>query len=222
MGSELERTAVTAEDASQRPSLASWRVLRHHLRTTARTGTMPAGAALVSRIVAAAEELDHHPDLDLRYAQLHISVTTHSRGTLTEADVALAERITQIADEAGVTLEPGEGSEIEIALAARAPKEIRPFWRAVLGYREADGELADPHGRLPQLWFERVGDDGPDVRDVALDVHVPHDRAEARVEAAVAAGGRVVDDAHAPGRWVLADPEGAEVRLCTWHDNHGD
>ena len=45
---------------------------------------------------------------------------------------------------------------------------------------------------------------------------MPHDEAEARVAAAIAAGGRLVSEAHAPAWWTLADPEGAEVGVTTW------
>ncbi|MGH2463545.1 MAG: VOC family protein, partial [Candidatus Limnocylindria bacterium] len=44
----------------------------------------------------------------------------------------------------------------------------------------------------------------------------PHDQAEARIAAAVAAGGRVVDDSHAPAWWTLADPEDNKVDIATW------
>jgi hypothetical protein len=43
---------------------------------------------------------------------------------------------------------------------------------------------------------------------------VPHDQAEARLAAAIAAGGRLVTDKHAPTWWTLADAEGNDV--CTW------
>lgn len=215
MGSVLEERPVSAEDASARTTLKGWRVVRHHLRTTLQTGAMPVGARLVGRIVAAAEELDHHPDLDLRYATVEVSVTTHSRGTLTEADVTLAERITAIAEELGVPLDPTRSHDLEIGIAVVSPERVRKFWAAVLGYREDDGELSDPSGRLPHVWFRRVAD-RPPHGDLDLEVHVPHDVAEARVRAAVAAGGRLVSDAEAPTRWLLADPEGAEVRVCTW------
>ena len=45
---------------------------------------------------------------------------------------------------------------------------------------------------------------------------VPHDQAEAGVAAAIAAGGRLVTDEHAPSWWVLADTEGNEVCVATW------
>jgi 4a-hydroxytetrahydrobiopterin dehydratase len=49
-----------------------------------------------------------------------------------------------------------------------------------------------------------------------VDIAVPHDQAEARIAAALAAGGRMVSAAHAPMWWVLADPEGNEACIATW------
>jgi 4a-hydroxytetrahydrobiopterin dehydratase len=51
-----------------------------------------------------------------------------------------------------------------------------------------------------------------------LDVYVPAEQAPARVEACLAAGGRLVTDAHAPSWWVLADPEGNELCVCVQPD----
>jgi len=48
---------------------------------------------------------------------------------------------------------------------------------------------------------------------IHVDVFVPDDQAQARVAAAVAAGGRVVYDAKAPFWWTVADPEGNEVDI---------
>ena len=45
---------------------------------------------------------------------------------------------------------------------------------------------------------------------------VPHDQAEARVAAAIAAGGHLVTDEWAPAWWTLADAEGNEVDVATW------
>ncbi|HZX54381.1 MAG TPA: VOC family protein, partial [Ilumatobacteraceae bacterium] len=47
-----------------------------------------------------------------------------------------------------------------------------------------------------------------------IDVFVPDDQAQARVAAALAAGGRVVYDAEAPEWWTIADPEGNEVDIA--------
>jgi 4a-hydroxytetrahydrobiopterin dehydratase len=49
-----------------------------------------------------------------------------------------------------------------------------------------------------------------------VDVAVPHDQAEERITAALAAGGRLVSNVHAPMWWVLADAEGNEACIATW------
>jgi len=50
----------------------------------------------IVRIAGVAEEMDHHPDIDLRWRTLHIAVVTHSAGGLTDNDVQLAGRIDQL------------------------------------------------------------------------------------------------------------------------------
>jgi 4a-hydroxytetrahydrobiopterin dehydratase len=51
-----------------------------------------------------------------------------------------------------------------------------------------------------------------------VDVSVAREHAEARMQAAVAAGGRVVDDSAAPGAWILADRSGNKVCIAAWPD----
>ena len=61
-----------------------------------RTVELPSFRAAVDAIVAiadVAEEMDHHPDIDLRWRTLHISVVTHSAGGVTDFDLRLARRI---------------------------------------------------------------------------------------------------------------------------------
>jgi 4a-hydroxytetrahydrobiopterin dehydratase len=53
---------------------------------------------------------------------------------------------------------------------------------------------------------------------IHFDITVPHDEAEARIAAALAAGGTMVSDSAARAFWVLADAEGNEICICTWQD----
>ena len=57
-----------------------------------------------------------------------------------------------------------------------------------------------------------------------IDVSVPADQAEARVKAALDAGGRLADDSHAPMWWTLASPENHGVDIAAWPDteDHAD
>lgn len=55
------------------------------------------GIAFVGRIAAAADEMNHHPDIDIRYTKIHISLSTHDAGGITHADLTLAEKIEGLA-----------------------------------------------------------------------------------------------------------------------------
>ena len=53
----------------------------------------PDAVAALVRIAFVAERLDHHPDVDLRWRTLHLTLVTHSAGGVTELDLELARRI---------------------------------------------------------------------------------------------------------------------------------
>ena len=53
---------------------------------------------------------------------------------------------------------------------------------------------------------------------IHFDLTVAEDEAEGPIAAALAAGGRLVSHAEARAFWILADPEGNEVCICTWQD----
>lgn len=214
---------LTDADVTARVDSRHWRVLLGRLHATFATGSFAAGLALVERIAAAAEDADHHPDVDLRYPSVHVALVSHDANGLTERDVALAARISAIADALGVTALTGVPQELEIAVDALDIAAVRPFWRAVLGYEDepppapdASPALRDPAGRGPAVWFQQMDAPRPQRNRIHLDVTVPHDVAEARVQAAIDAGGHLVSDAAAPAFWVLADAEGNEACVCTW------
>ena len=64
-------------------------------RSVALPGFPDAVAALV-RIAFVAEAMDHHPDVDLRWRTLHLTLVTHSAGGVTELDLELARRIDEL------------------------------------------------------------------------------------------------------------------------------
>ena len=66
------------------------------IRRTVRLGDFLAAVSLVNDIAQAAEQVDHHPDIDIRYDTLHLSLSTHSEGAVTEEDMALAARIDEL------------------------------------------------------------------------------------------------------------------------------
>ena len=69
-----------------------------------RTATLPAfltAIAVVDRVAVAAEEMDHHPDIDIRWRTLTFNCSTHAKGGVTSNDFALARRIDEIVAAAG-------------------------------------------------------------------------------------------------------------------------
>ena len=106
-----------------------------------------------------------------------------------------------------------------MAIDALVIPDVLPFWRAVLGYEQVGTRICwIPDLEGPPLWFQQMDAPRPQRNRIHVDLYVPHDEAEARVAAAIAAGGRVVNDANAPGWWTLADPEGNEVDVASWPD----
>ena len=200
-----------------------WRVLLRRLHATFRTGSFADGLVMVQRIAELAERADHHPDVDLRYPAVHVVLVSHDAGGLTERDLGLAAQISALADELGVSATPSVPQVLEIAVDAIDIPAVRRFWKAVLGYDDeppAAGDpqpaLSDPAGIGPAFWFQQMDVPRPQRNRIHLDVTVPHDVAEQRVAAAIAAGGRLVSDRRAPSFWVLADAEGNEACVCTW------
>lgn len=80
-------------------TLSAWTVDDGRLVRDVEAPTFPAAIEWVVLIAEAAESLDHHPDIDIRWRRLHLELSTHSAGgRVTELDVALAQRINAIVD----------------------------------------------------------------------------------------------------------------------------
>ena len=198
--------------------LDGWVIVPGALRTRVRTSDFRTGLQLVDAIGAAAEEMDHHPDLDLRYTLVDVRLTSHDTGGVTKRDIRLARRITELAAEAGLRTQGDDVAVLELALDTPDQDSITPFWGAVLGMQPAGrDDLADPAGALPLIWFQGSGREEPRQR-WHPDVWVDPAQVQPRIDAAIAAGGILVSDAEAPSFWVLADPEGNKVCLCTWQE----
>jgi 4a-hydroxytetrahydrobiopterin dehydratase len=217
-------TTLTAQQvADQAPD--GWVYLLGGLQTRIRTPNFATGLSVVNAIGAAAEAVDHHPDLDLRYTHVDVRLSSHDVRGVTDRDISLARTISSIAADAGVETECGSVSRLELALDTPTFASVLPFWRAVLAMAEptSDGsgdELFDPFGTLPAVWFQQSGSEEPRQR-WHLDVWVDPAQVQPRIEAALAAGGTLASDREAPSFWVLADPDGNKVCLCTWQARGG-
>ncbi len=198
--------------------LADWRILFQALHARFRTGDFATGLRLVDRIGEAAEAMNHHPDLDLRYGQVGVRLFSHDVFGVTERDLRLARTISELAAAEGATADPSVVSVLEIALDTEDRAAIKPFWRAVLGLADSPlhDELIDPSGTLPTLWFQETDAHEEPRQRFHLDIRVPPEVAPVRIEAALAAGGVLVSDERAPSFWVLADAQGNKACVTTW------
>ena len=215
---------ISAPVFHDRADLADWRVVLRRAEAVFRAPTFSAAAEFVARVAAAADEAGHHPDVDLRYpGRVHVTLTTHATGGLTDLDVALALGVSRLAADAGLVSEPGTFVVTEIAIDALDIAAVRPFWRSVLGYVDEKPDdppngLVDPLRIGPNVWFQQMDEPRLQRNRIHIDVTVAHDVADARVQAALAAGGRLVSAERARAFWVLADAEGNEACVCTWQD----
>jgi 4a-hydroxytetrahydrobiopterin dehydratase len=202
--------------------IEDWRVVGEGACAFFRTGSFAGGARLVQAIGERTGPDDHHPDLDVRAEGVTVRLVTVTDDWygLSERDLEAARRISAVARELGVPADPAMVQTVQVTVDALASAEVMPFWRAVLGYEyrsdSPEEDLVDPRGRGPSFWFQPMDAPRPQRNRVHFDVWVPHDQAEARVAAALAAGGRLVGDEHAPEWWTLADAEGNEVDVATW------
>ena len=198
--------------------LPDWRRHPRALATAYRASSVPAALDLVAAIGAAAEEADHHPDVDWRYRHVFVRTTTHAAGNqVTGRDTALATRISALAAERGIPAVPAAARSYEIGVDAADPAVLAEVWAAALGYRVGpqDDEVTDPFGRGPTVWFQRT--DTPSASRLHLDVHVADELQDATVAAVATSGGRTLDPSHAPSFIVVADSDGNRFCVCTAH-----
>jgi 4a-hydroxytetrahydrobiopterin dehydratase len=211
-----DTTLLRHSDVTDAVDARHWRVLLQSLRATFAAPDFSTAATFVARIAAAADEANHHPDVVLRWGQVTVTTSSHDAGGLTQRDVDLAATVTALADELGLTGDAPRSEILEIAVDALDIPAVTPFWAAVMGYDTSEGELTDPAGIGPTIWFQQMDEPRPQRNRIHFDIVVGHDQAEARVAAAIAAGGHLVSDERAPAFWTVADVEGNEVCVCTW------
>jgi 4a-hydroxytetrahydrobiopterin dehydratase len=165
-----------------------------------------------------AEGSGRRPDVDLRSDGVTVRLKVSETGELSEGDVALAREISTAARELGLPVDLTGLQSYQIAIDALVIPDVKPFWASVLGYLQIADILVDPHFEGPTIWLQQMDAPRPERNRIHIDLYLPEDQAHARIQAAVAAGGRIVNDAHAPGWWTLADPEGNEVDVAPWPD----
>jgi 4a-hydroxytetrahydrobiopterin dehydratase len=212
--STQDRETLTGDQVTAE-GLADWRPVLGKVVSRFASGDFVTGLAFVTKVTEAAEAANHHPDVDLRYPHVDVTLMSHDVGGTTGRDLALAREISEIAAGMGISADPGARTLLELAIDTWDPAAIGPFWAAVLGGDVADGQVVDPSGAVPTLWFQDTDRHEVPRQRFHLDVWVPTDQARARIDAAVAAGGSVVSEAEAPSFVVLEDAQGNRACICT-------
>ena len=212
-------TATQVRDAG----IADWRQILGRLKARFRTGDFTTGLALVNKIGEAAEAADHHPDMQLTYSDVIVTLSSHDVGGITSRDLELARQISTHAAELGIASDVSGLTQLELGLDTASGPRLAPFYAALLGGQVDQGEPVDPSGQVPTVWWQEP--DGDD-EEFALpgqsfeqrwhfDVWVPHDEGERRLQAVLDAGGRLVSDRAAPAYWVVEDSDGNRSCICT-------
>jgi 4a-hydroxytetrahydrobiopterin dehydratase len=133
--------------------------------------------------------------------------------------VDIARAVSSAARRHGVVADRAGAQEVQLAVAAHPDTVDVGFWRAVLGYGGvAHDNAVDPLGHGSTVWMQELDEAKPLQHAMHVDVSVAREQAEARLAAALAAGGRVVDDSQAPATWILADRAGNRVCIASWPD----
>jgi 4a-hydroxytetrahydrobiopterin dehydratase len=220
---------LTATDDQIRPSefqeadgLADWRVIGEGAVIHFPVGSLAEAARLVARISEIPGVDEHPPAIDLRRGGVTIRLITitDDYAGQTQRDATVARQISEIGREMGLTPDPAAVHSLLIIPGAPDPKAVMPFWRAALGYEprpdSPEEDLVDPLDRTTPLWFEAMeeprGDGGGAIH---IAIWLPPELAEARVKAALDAGGRMVRDEFAPSWWTLADAAGNEIDISS-------
>jgi 4a-hydroxytetrahydrobiopterin dehydratase len=73
--------------------LQGWKREGNAIRKSFSFARFADGIRFVGRVATAADAMDHHPDIDIRYTTVTMVLSTHSAGGLTRKDLELAEKI---------------------------------------------------------------------------------------------------------------------------------
>jgi 4a-hydroxytetrahydrobiopterin dehydratase len=138
---------------------------------------------------------------------------------LEQRHIDLARAVSAVARTHGAVVDRARAQEVQVAIAAQPDTADVGFWRAVLGYAAvADDNAVDPLGHGSTVWMQDLDPQKSLRHAMHVDVSVAREKLEERLAAALAAGGRIVDDSNAPAAWTLADRAGNRVCICAWPD----
>lgn len=195
-----------------------WVVLHGGATAVFRVGTMDDAARLAGAVAAIPGLAGSGTLLTVADTRLTVRLT-RDVWRLEPRHIELARAVSAAALAHGAPADRAAVQEVQLAIAAKPAAIDVGFWRAVLGYDEmSDDNAVDPLGHGTTVWMQELDEAKPLRHAMHVDVSVAREHAEARLAAALAAGGRIVDEPGAPGGWILADRSGNKVCIATWPD----
>ena len=195
-----------------------WVVLHGGAAAVFRVGSLVEAAQLAER-VASVKGLEEAKVL-LTVADDRLTVRlTRGLWQLEARHVDLARAISEVARASDAVADRAAVQEVQLAIAAKPDELDVGFWRAALGYAPQDDDNAiDPLGHGSTIWMQDLDPAKPLRHAMHVDVSVAREQVEPRLAAALAAGGRIVDESVDPGHWTVADRAGNRVCICAWPD----
>jgi hypothetical protein len=200
---------------------SDWRVTATGPQAVFIATSLTQAASLVGPAVAAAEQAGVSPDIDVRAEGIVVLIPDRDFGGIPAGAVEFARAVSRAAADLSLVADPSKVQSVGVYVAQHSDADVRPFFLAALGYDPLDAtDAIDPLRRGPQLAFNPITGDRPSRGRTHFDVFVPADQAQARVDAALAAGGRLVNDSQAPAWWTIASPDNHGVDIAAWPDTY--
>ena len=214
-------------------NLKDWRKLAQGLHARFVVDHFGTAVRFVTAVGEAGDELGHHPHVSIGPGYVDLKLISddaiyrddegieHVIEWVTQQDIDLARRITEIAADHKIAADPASVSMVELGLYTPHSATIAPVWAALLtGRAESQGhgspsdEIRDLGGRVPNLWFGDTVEHNSSRQRLHIEIYIAPEVAEQRIAAALSAGGTVVDDRNAPSLTVIADQDGNMGTLC--------
>jgi 4a-hydroxytetrahydrobiopterin dehydratase len=220
----MSKKRTTARAFHDAAGVEDWRVLFSGAHAWFRVTSFAEASRFVAAIADVADDVGQFPDVDVRPEGVTVRTASGEYGALSQRDIDLARGISAAARKLGIEADPTQVQVVNIAVAQDAGSDVGPFWAAALGYRSLGPkeDVVDRHRRNPIVSFQGLRPPKPGRGRTHIDVSIPADQAEARVAAALEAGGRIVDGTHAPHWWTLASPDNHKIDIAAWPDFEDD
>lgn len=195
-----------------------WVVLHGGPVAAFRTGSLSESAKLAAAVAEVDGIASSNVALTATRKWLTVRLTRELWG-IDERHIRIAREVSAIARAHGATAERSAVQEVQFAVAAKPESIDVGFWRAVLGYDKMSPDNGiDPLAHSSTVWMQDIEPEKELRHAMHIDVSVSKEQAQVRLDAALAAGGKIVYSDAAPGTWILSDKSGNRVCIASWPD----